>query len=573
MLSSARRFFIRRRYLGWTSAAGVCLLLICIIYVLSTGSWEAPKLRAVANGKYADLKKSRYENRNRHKQGPGEYGAGVFLQGEEKKNADELAKKEAFNIIASDGIALDRSLPDVRNPACKSVEYPKDLPTASVVIIFHNEAWTPLLRTAHSVVNRSPPQYLHEVILLDDASYRDRLGEELDKYVQDTWPDGVVKVVRVKERAGLIRARIAGAKAATGDVLIFLDSHCEANEGWLEPLLARIKEKTDAVLVPDIDMISSETLQYIPTGSGSVGGFWWSLHFSWRPMPKREAVRRKSEIDPVRSPTMPGGLFAADRKYFFDVGAYDPGMDVWGGENLEISFRVWMCGGSLEFIPCSRVGHIFRSSHPYTFPGNKDTHGINSMRLAEVWMDEYKRLFYMHRRDLLKQDMGDISERKALRERLKCKSFSWYLENVYPEKFIIDEKVLAYGMVRNPGSNLCLDTMGKDEKTRFDIGLFHCQNGASANEVFSLSQKNELRREEACLDSVGAEGSKVSLNPCHGHKGNQEWRHHKDSGVIVHVPSGKCLDVSGLKSGDSVQLKKCNGGNDQKWTIEHYLDI
>ncbi|XP_013399939.1 polypeptide N-acetylgalactosaminyltransferase 13-like isoform X2 [Lingula anatina] len=576
MLSSARRFFIRRRYLGWTSAAGVCLLLICIIYVLSTGSWEAPKLRAVANGKYADLKKSRYENRNRHKQGPGEYGAGVFLQGEEKKNADELAKKEAFNIIASDGIALDRSLPDVRNPACKSVEYPKDLPTASVVIIFHNEAWTPLLRTAHSVVNRSPPQYLHEVILLDDASYRDRLGEELDKYVQDTWPDGVVKVVRVKERAGLIRARIAGAKAATGDVLIFLDSHCEANEGWLEPLLARIGENSSRVLVPGIDAIDSETLEYSKNGGIAVGGFTWSLHFTWSPF-----VPTKWELDqgfgkewqPLRSPTMPGGLFAADRKYFFDVGAYDPGMDVWGGENLEISFRVWMCGGSLEFIPCSRVGHIFRSSHPYTFPGNKDTHGINSMRLAEVWMDEYKRLFYMHRRDLLKQDMGDISERKALRERLKCKSFSWYLENVYPEKFIIDEKVLAYGMVRNPGSNLCLDTMGKDEKTRFDIGLFHCQNGASANEVFSLSQKNELRREEACLDSVGAEGSKVSLNPCHGHKGNQEWRHHKDSGVIVHVPSGKCLDVSGLKSGDSVQLKKCNGGNDQKWTIEHYLDI
>uniref|UniRef100_A0A183C4D6 Polypeptide N-acetylgalactosaminyltransferase n=1 Tax=Globodera pallida TaxID=36090 RepID=A0A183C4D6_GLOPA len=433
--------------------------------------------------------------------GPGEMGAPVFLDGNEATLGSDDMKKWFMNVHVSDKISLDRSVPDVRMAECKSIAYDlSSLPRATVVIIFTDEAWTPLLRTVHSVINRSPPELLEEVLLVDDASQREELKDKLDTYIQRF--GGKVQIVRKTERQGLIRAKLVGAMQSKSDVVVFLDSHCEASDGWLEPMLARIKEKRSAIVCPSIDHIDAETLSYSGGPElGSVGGFWWSLHFRWDRIPERIIRARKSKTDAIPSPTMAGGLLAADRKYFLEVGGYDPGMDIWGGENLEISFRVWMCGGSIEFVPCSHVGHIFRAGHPYNMTGpggNKDVHGTNSKRLAEV-------------SDLKDKDVGDLGERKALRRKLKCKSFKWYLDNVIPEKFVPNENVLGYGAFRNPESQLCLDTLQKDESGTIPLSLF--QDGLVKNLGAGL-----------CLDTAGTNnGDQLALANCDPNKGTQKW--------------------------------------------------
>ena len=110
-----------------------------------------------------------------NQESPGEMGKPVYLD-KDKLNSREREKYELswkhnyFNEYVSDMISLYRTLPDIRDPECKQLKWFYPLPPVSVIIIFYNEALSVLLRTVYSVIDRSNPDTLYEVILVDDSS-------------------------------------------------------------------------------------------------------------------------------------------------------------------------------------------------------------------------------------------------------------------------------------------------------------------------------------------------------------------------------------------------------------------
>ncbi|KAL4084666.1 hypothetical protein QTP88_027593 [Uroleucon formosanum] len=499
------------------------------------------------------------EKRGKH----GEGGRGVTMKPEQEALMKQKFKENQFNILASDMISLNRSLQDIRQGECKSKQYPTLMPTTSIVIVFHNEAWSTLLRTVWSVINRSPRSLLKEILLVDDASERDFLGKKLEDYVA-TLPVET-KVLRTEKRSGLIRARLLGAKHVTGQVITFLDAHCECADGWLEPLLARIVLNRKTVVCPVIDVISDDTFEYVTASDMTWGGFNWKLNFRWYRVPQREMARRNQDrTAPLRTPTMAGGLFSIDKDYFYELGSYDEGMDIWGGENLEMSFRVWQCGGTLEIIPCSHVGHVFRDKSPYSFPGGVSKIVLhNAARVAEVWMDEWRDFYYAMNPGASNVEVGDVSERLALREKLKCKSFRWYLENIYPESQMpLDYYYL--GEIKNVDSQQCLDTMSR--KSGEKVGMSYC-HGLGGNQVFAYTKRSQIMSDDNCLDASNIVGP-VSLIRCHGLEGNQAWVYDSKEMTIKHKTTDQCLEHSISADQYAAILNECDGSRSQQWTMK-----
>lgn len=324
--------------------------------------------------------------------------------------------------------------PDYRHERCLEEKFPSPstMPTVTIVIPYLTESWFHIKATVASLVWATNMDLLDEVRFIDDAN------EEAHKFrseMEALHPK--VRVISNQKRLGLTRSKVVGAQSATSPVLIFLEPHCIFAPGWLEPLLARMMASPKStVVMPVIDVISDPYTQeqalgkLYSSGGVNVGKFEVNtLTFGWTGV--RNYNKSYQEPDVFATPAMPGGIFAIWKSYWEESGTYDKGMGEWGGENIEMSVRIWTCGGRIEIVACSHLFHWFRLKRPYVF--HNEVSSINSKRMAEVWLDDYKEYYYKNEPFMRSIDAGDLSERIELRKRLHCKPFEWYIKEVYPE--------------------------------------------------------------------------------------------------------------------------------------------
>ncbi|XP_036962005.1 probable polypeptide N-acetylgalactosaminyltransferase 8 [Acanthopagrus latus] len=496
---------------------------------------------------------------------------GENLSEEEQKEAEGLFQKYGYNVFLSDRLPLDRVLPDTRDPRCLKKSYPKDLPSVGVVLIYLNEALSIIKRAMRSIIDRTPKNLLKEIIMVDDNSSNEDLKGDLDIYVkmlEEQNPDLRITRVRHDEQKGLAFARASGWRAATADVVAILDAHIEVHEMWVEPMLTQIKADRTTVVSPVFDRVNFDDLKVIEYLPAAHAFDWalWCMYEGFTP----EYYKLMDGSLPGKSPSVMG-ILVAERKFLGEIGLLDEGMKVYGGENVELGIRVWTCGGSVEIVPCSKIAHIERYHKPY-MPDLGPAMKRNALRVAEVWMDEYK-----HNVNLAWNlpfenhgiDIGDVSERKKLRETLNCKPFKWYLENVYPKLDPWDD-LLGYGGMKNLDAGMCLDQGPQPGHTPI---AFHCYFYGpqhtyyrATGELYIGGIKSHKYNDNRCVTDMGNKETEPGLFNCKEamQKGMGIYWDFTQGKELKNKVTKRCLEIKDKK----LIVQECSG---QRWEIQNVI--
>jgi GT2 family glycosyltransferase len=231
----------------------------------------------------------------------------------------------------------------------------------SVVIVSRNEG-RELRRTVENL-QATLPKRRRELIVVDDGS--------TDNSTRFLKRDREVRVVR-SEGVGVANARNLGASKATGDAIVFCDAHMRMPRGWHRALIEPLESPSVGATAPGVYSLTEPRRRGF--GLHLTGP---DLHARWNHRPGKK---------PAPVAVLPGCFLAMRRDVLTATGGFDSGMRQLGGNDNELSLRLWLLGYELLIVPAIEVGHLFRTRIPFDATWAAVLH--NRLRTAFVHFGE-----------------------------------------------------------------------------------------------------------------------------------------------------------------------------------------
>ena len=323
---------------------------------------------------------------------------------EYRTNTRFINAKEGFNTIFNRALSLDRIVPDYRPKGCKHWHYkPGILPKVSVIIALTAEHELILARTITSILLTTPRDLLKEIILVyhraEDKGHSPAITKnEIMKKLRDiiltenakllahfdnvtiaqmpfmfgeVFSDSLIRVLFTGKSIGLGASLNMGASEATGDVFVFLKSRIELHHNWLQPLLAPIVDDYRTVSIPGMLAILPSSFKFEqPYNDDFLLTFWnWGLqtqHYEMDIMENKSNTEKYEHIQalPYQLDLVTSSQFAISKKFFEQLGSFDPHYLILEEVNLDLSFKVRTFGGRVMTTRCSNVFTLQKTTGP-----------------------------------------------------------------------------------------------------------------------------------------------------------------------------------------------------------------
>jgi len=414
-------------------------------------------------------------------------------------------------------------------------------------------------KTVDSVFNSMPQEKLLEIVVVDDGSDPPLANTDLD---EEFCRAHKVKIIRHNEGVGLIGAKQDGGDQAKGDIIIFFDCHVAPQPNWYQKFFDEISENYRRIMIPQITGLDVNTWTQKTRGGVAKCYVTFDGDFKWV----------KSDDDWV--PTLSGGLLGISKEWWHETGGYDVHMRGWGGENIDQSMRTWLCGGEMKMAVGSEVAHMWRiASEPKTQkkysvpPGSRNK---NIMRAVTAWFGDFGRKAKMEYPVGQGTNYGDISNIKAISDKLNCKPFAWFLwkfRKIYVDGGIIpihtfnlksEGKCLRYarqaGTSRDGRGELRLVPCNTDDhRQRFHEANKNLQAGSGGDNDFPFSGLRAWNTDQ-CMNSVENGEIKTFVCEVSGSSRTQNWR--LEGGKLHVKNSASCVSVV---QSNHVEMKSCDG--------------